>query len=170
MGKIYVEENGAYQIDLRKATWSVEVHSVYRNTHLDLADVDYICELDGEVLFIEYKNAKLAFEKGFRRAAESFNPASDAKIANVVRKFFDSYFYVTSHHKKQPIHYIYVLEWPKGDVMTRKMLREKIAKRLPFYYQQVEKLQPFVIEEFQVVSIDEWNQLYKNAPISRRMK
>ena len=54
--------------------------------------------------------------------------------------------------------------------MTRKMLREKIAKRLPFYYQQVEKLQPFVIEEFQVVSIDEWNQLYKNAPISRCMK
>ena len=166
MGDIYIEENGAYQIDLREADWSVELHPLYRETHLDLADADYVCELDGKVLFIEYKNAKLAFENGFH-AAEAFNPASDKKIANIVRKFFDSYFYVASHHVKKPIQYIYVLEWPKGDVMMRKMLREKIAKHLPFTYQQVEKLHPYVIETFQIVSVDEWNQMYKNAPISR---
>ncbi len=167
MGEIYVEENGLYQLDLRQAAWSLELHSLYRDSHLDLADVDYICELDGEILFIEYKNAKVAFEKGFR-AAEVFNPATDKKIDNMARKFFDSYFYLASHHNYRPIHYIYILEWPKGDVMMRKMLREKIVKKLPFRYQREESLKPPVIEEFQVLSIDEWNQKYENAPLLRR--
>ena len=92
MGEIYIEENRAYQIDLRKADWSIELHPLYRNTHLDLADVDYICELHGQILFIEYKNAKIAVERGFTQAAQAFNPASDEKIANMARKFFDSFF------------------------------------------------------------------------------
>lgn len=166
MGEIYIEENGAYQFDFRRAEWVVELHSLYRDIHLNLADVDYICELHGQILFIEYKNAKLAYKKGFR-AAEAFNPASDSKIGNMARKFFDSYFYIASHHEKQPIRYIYILEWPKGDVMMRKMLREKIVKLLPFQYQQQEHLKPYVIEDFQVVSIDEWNQMYTEVPISR---
>ena len=167
MGEIYIEENRAYQIDLRKADWSIELHPLYRITHLDLADVDYICELHGQILFIEYKNAKIAVERGFTQAAQAFNPASDEKIANMARKFFDSYFYVASHHQKSPIHYIYILEWPKDDVMTRKMLREKIAKKLPFDYQKQEHLTPLLINEFQVMSIEEWNQVYTDAPISR---
>ena len=166
MGKIYVEENGLYRLDLSRAAWSIELHPLYRDSHLDLADVDYLCELDGEILFIEYKNAKVAFEKGFR-AAEAFNPAEDKKIDNMARKFFDSYFYLASHHDYRPIHYIYILEWPKGDVMMRKMLREKIVKKLPFLYQRKETIAPLVIEEFQVLSIDEWNQKYQKAPLTR---
>ena len=53
---------------------------------------------------------------------------------------------------------------------ARKQTEQALLKLAEGDYQQVEKLQPFVIEEFQVVSIDEWNQLYKNAPISRCMK
>ncbi len=167
MGDIYTEENGLYQLDLRQADWSMELHPLYRETHLDLADVDYICELHGEILFIEYKNAKIAFEKGFR-AGDAFNPAEDKKIDSMARKFFDSYFYLASHHKSRPVHYIYILEWPKGDVMMRKMLREKIARKLPFLYQWQEHLEPPVIEEFQVLSIDEWNERYQDAPLFRR--
>lgn len=166
MGKIYIEENHAYQIDLRKADWSIELHPIYRDAHLDLADVDYICELDGKILLLEYKNAKIAFEKGFRAAAQ-FNPYQDDKVANIARKFFDSFFYLAAHKKKCPVRYIYILEWPKGDAFARKMLREKIAKLLPFRLQMQENIKPLIIDDFQVMSIGEWNQIYKDIPISR---
>lgn len=47
------------------------------------------------------------------------------------------------------------------------MLQNKIAKFLPFRFQQQEKLSPLLIEEFRVVSIDEWNTMYADIPISR---
>ncbi|WP_302609366.1 hypothetical protein [uncultured Mitsuokella sp.] len=166
MGEIYIEENHAYQIDLRKADWSVELHAIYRAAHLDLADVDYICERDGKILLIEYKNAKLAFENGFR-AASQFNPYRDDKVANIARKFFDSFFYLAAHQRKRPVRYVYILEWPKGDAFARKMLREKIAKLLPFRLQMQENIKPLIIDDFQVMSIDEWNRAYKDMPISR---
>ena len=95
MGEIYWEENHYYQIDLRNTEWSLAPQTLYRNYNLSLADVDWICEFNGEILLIEYKNAKLPFEKGYR-AAENFNPSSDESVAKIVRKFFDSFFYITS--------------------------------------------------------------------------
>lgn len=47
------------------------------------------------------------------------------------------------------------------------MLREKIVKLLPFRFQQQEKLSPLLIEDFRVVSIDEWNAMYADMPILR---
>ena len=88
MGEVYWEENHDYQIDLRNAAWSLELQPLYREYNLSLADVDWICEFNGNILLIEYKNAKLPFERCFR-AAENFNPYSDERVANVVRKFFD---------------------------------------------------------------------------------
>ena len=166
MGEIYWEENHYYQIDLRNTEWSLAPQTLYRNYNLSLADVDWICEFNGEILLIEYKNAKLPFEKGYR-AAENFNPSSDESVAKIVRKFFDSFFYITSYQRKRPVKYIYILEWPKGDIFSRKMLQNKIAKFLPFRFQQQEKLSPLLIEEFRVVSIDEWNTMYADIPISR---
>ena len=164
MGEVYWEENHDYQIDLRKAEWSLELQPLYREYNLFLADVDWICEFNGNILLIEYKNAKLPFERGFR-AAENFNPYSDERVANVVRKFFDSFFYIEAYKRKRPV--IYILEWPKGDIVSRKMLQKKIAKFLPFRFQQQEKLSPLLIEDFRVVSLDEWNTMYADMPISR---
>ena len=98
MGEVYWEENHDYQIDLRNAAWSLELQPLYREYNLSLADVDWICEFNGNILLIEYKNAKLPFERGFR-AAENFNPYSDERVANVVRKFFDSFFYIEAYQK-----------------------------------------------------------------------
>lgn len=124
MGEVYWEENHDYQIDLRKAEWSLELQPLYREYNLFLADVDWICEFNGNILLIEYKNAKLPFERGFR-AAENFNPYSDERVANVVRKFFDSFFYIEAYKRKRPVKYIYILEWPKGDIVSRKMLQKR---------------------------------------------
>lgn len=124
MGEVYWEENHDYQIDLRKAEWSLELQPLYREYNLFLADVDWICEFNGNILLIEYKNAKLPFERGFR-TAENFNPYSDERVANVVRKFFDSFFYIEAYKRKRPVKYIYILEWPKGDIVSRKMLQKR---------------------------------------------
>ncbi len=165
MGEVYWEENHNYQIDLRNARWSIELQPIYRDAHLPLADVDWICEFNNKILLIEYKNAKLPYEKGLRAAAQ-FNPYSDKMVANIARKFFDSFFYLAAHQRKKPVIYIYILEWPKGDAFSRRALREKIAKSLPFCFQQQNDLNPLVIDDFQVVSIDEWNKLYVDMPIS----
>ena len=100
MGEIYWEENHYYQIDLRNTEWSLAPQTLYRNYNLSLADVDWICEFNGEILLIEYKNAKLPFEKGYR-AAENFNPSSDESVAKIVRKFFDSFFVYNVISKKK---------------------------------------------------------------------
>lgn len=141
MGEVYWEENHDYQIDLRKAEWSLELQPLYREYNLFLADVDWICEFNGNILLIEYKNAKLPFERGFR-AAENFNPYSDERVANVVRKFFDSFFYIEAYKRKRPVKYIYILEWPKGDIVSRKMLQKKIAKFLPFSFPAAREIEP----------------------------
>ena len=110
--------------------------------------MDYIFQYQGNLILLEYKNAKLPYEKGYT-AAEKFNPASDTKIANISRKFFDSWFYLAAHQYKKPVTFIYVLEWPHADVMLRKA-----------------QLKPNVIDEFSVLSIDEWNRRFALLPIT----
>ena len=165
MGELYIEENGYYQIDLRQTEWSLPLQTHYRAAHLPLADVDYIFQYQGNLILLEYKNAKLPYEKGYT-AAEKFNPASDTKIANISRKFFDSWFYLAAHQYKKPVTFIYVLEWPHADVMLRKALRNKITKVLPFAFQRLEQLKPNVIDEFSVLSIDEWIRRFALLPIT----
>ncbi len=166
MGEIYVEENGYYQLDLRQADWSLVLQPHYRAANLPLADVDYIFQYRGQIVLMEYKNAKLPYELGYRAAAD-FNPASDKMISNIASKFFDSWFYTSAHGFGQPITYIYVLEWPHADSITRKALRNMIAKVLPFRFQQLEQLPVDVISEFSVLSIDEWNHRFTTLPITR---
>ena len=48
MGEIYWEENHYYQIDLRNTEWSLAPQTLYRNYNLSLADVDWICEFNGD--------------------------------------------------------------------------------------------------------------------------
>lgn len=166
MGEIYVEESGNYQIDLLRSDWSLQLQPHYRNANIELADVDYIFQYHNRVILLEYKNAKLPSEQGFR-TADQFNPNSDKKIHNIAQKFFDSYFYISAKRYKRPVTYIYVLEWPHGDVTMRKALRNKIAAKLPFRFQQEEHIGQHIIDEFAVLSIEEWNQRYRELPITR---
>lgn len=108
MSEVYIEESGNYKIDLLRSDWSLQLQPHYRNANLELADVDYIFQYHKHVFFMEYKNAKLPAEQGFR-VANSFNPNSDKKIHNIAQKFFDSYFYISAHRYKRPVTYIYVL-------------------------------------------------------------
>lgn len=55
-------------------------------------------------------------------------------------------------------HYVWVLEYPQGSSVTRKMLRNKIMKQLPFQLQTSLSDKVKLIESFDVLSIAEWNE------------
>lgn len=64
-------------------------------------------------------------------------------------------------------HYVWVLEYPHGSSVTRKMLRNKIMKQLPFQLQTSLSDKVKLIESFDVLSIAEWNEKYGEYRISR---
>ena len=63
---------------------------------------------------VEYKNACLASAKN----PEAFHPMEDKKISIITRKFYDSLHYLRLLDKNKPVRYIYILEYPNGDVTT----------------------------------------------------
>lgn len=165
MDGIYIEENRNYQFDFRNADWAIELQPHYRGAHLELSDVDYVLQYHGEVILLEYKNAKIAVAQG-HAGAKNFRPNSDEKISQIARKFFDSWFYLSAHRHRRPVTYIYVLKWPNGDVVMRKELRNRISRILPFQFQKQEAPIKGIIKEFAVLFIDEWNQRFQELPIT----
>lgn len=84
----------------------------------------------------------------------AFNPSGDKKIENVSRKFYDSLHYLNILQKNKPKKCIYILEYPAGDSVSRKMIRNKLKKFLPF---EIQKNRNKLIESVEVLSIEEWN-------------
>lgn len=71
--------------------------------------------------------------------------------------------------KNKTVQYIYILEYPKGDIVTRKRLRNKMKQRLPFELQNNIGAGKKLIEKFEVLSIEEWNahEEYGRYPITK---
>lgn len=165
-GKIHKEENEVYQIDFSSAIWSTdELNSIFNKTVASaLSDVDFIAETDKEILFVEYKNACIVGATN----PDAFIPSSDKSILKIAYKFYDSYIYIWACGYKKPYKYVYILEYPKGDSTTRKLIRNKIASRLPFELQKDNNIKYQIISSFEVLSIDEWNNnpLYSKFPVS----
>lgn len=164
MDKVFIEENGVFQIDCTKALWATnEVHDIYKEIDNRLADVDFVIETDGKLLLVEYKNANIAGASN----PEAFNPNSDNKVNNIIRKFYDTLHYLTLKDKLKPKDFIYVLEYPKGDKVSRGLLRNRLQKFLPFRLQN--KFSNIrLIEKLEVLSIEEWNEHseYGEYPLS----
>lgn len=132
---IYEEENHVYQIDFGKAIWATDqLNKIFDAAKTELSDVDFVAETDNTIIFVEYKNSAIPDAAN----ANSFNPKDDKKISQVVKKYYDSLTYINSIGKsktKKKI-YIYILEYPSGDVVTRKCLRNRLQKKLPFLLQK----------------------------------
>ncbi len=60
--------------------------------------------------------------------------------------------------KTKPVQYIYILEYPDGDIVTRKRLRERMKQKLPFVLLENIGNGKKLIEAVDVVSIKEWNE------------
>ncbi len=166
-GGVYVEESGVYQIDCTQAIWATDqVHSQYHAAGTFLCDADFIAETSNYIYIIEYKNANIP------NAANpaGFNPSAQDKVDKVARKFYDSLHYLSTNNKNKPVKYIYVVEYPNAGSTDRRLLRNKIADRLPFRLQQGKAKS--IIDGFDVVSIAEWNshQDYSQLPLTLIMQ
>lgn len=164
MEKVFTEENGNYKIDCSKALWATdEVHDQYHAAKCFLKDVDWILETNEKIVLVEYKNANIAKA----RKPKSFKPVEDTMIDKVVRKFYDSLHYLNLLGKTKPKEYIYILEYPNGDSSSRKLIRNRMKKKLPFVLQENVGDGRKMIEKLDVLSIDEWNtnEEYSEFPI-----
>ncbi len=163
---ILIEENGIYCIDCRNALWSTDkIHEDYQNAGIHINDVDFMIENSTHILMVEYKNACIAEAK----CPEAFHPMEDKKISIITRKFYDSLHYLRLLDKNKLVRYIYILEYPNGDVTTRKRLRNRLKTELPFSLQDNIGNGKKLIDRVEVLSIDEWNadSDYGNFPIGR---
>ncbi|MDO4169923.1 MAG: hypothetical protein Q4D45_08470 [Lachnospiraceae bacterium] len=166
MNHLLVEENGHYGIDCSNAIWSTDkVNRVYHDSSVQLKDVDFIIESEDKLLLVEYKNSKI----GGAVKPESFHPFHDKKVNSVIDKFYDSLHYLTLLEKDKPKYYIYILEHKNGDCTSRKRMRNRLKKHLPFKLQEEIGNGKKLIESIEVLSIDEWNsnEIYKDFPLKQ---
>jgi hypothetical protein len=174
--RLFIEENGIYQIDFTEAKWvSSHLNDIFHASNTPMSDADVviesIAELEDEdvnLVFVEYKNANIegAVNPG------AFDPAHPKKIDGIVRKYYDSLIYMMATKPKSRNSYVYILEYPNGDTTSRKLLRNKISERLPFKLQRNEEVKVKLIDKFEVLSIDEWNShpAYGKYPITKVSK
>lgn len=167
MSGIFLEENGIYQIDCSSAVWATdEIHEKYKATGNQLNDVDFIVETEDRLLLIEYKNANT---KNAVRP-EAFKPLEDKRINTMLQKYYDTLHYLTLLKKDKPKYYIYILECPLDDQVTRKEVRNRLQRRLPFKLQGQFAFGVRLIDGVEVLNINEWNthEIYKAFPITIR--
>lgn len=161
MPAVYREENNQYELDCTAAVWSTDgIHNCYQNSlqHYGkinfLCDVDFVIENETNILLVEYKNANIPGAAH----PERFNPIGGDKLKNVAHKFFDSLHWLYLVGKDKPRKYIYILEYPNGNSVSRLLVRNELKERLPFKMQaSLSGSQRKLIDEIRVVDIAEWN-------------
>ena len=129
--------------------------------------MDFIAETDTEIVFVEYKNTDV--NNAANPGAFAVKLASDEHYQSIARKFYGSLIYILSCHKNKQYKYVYVLECDLADTVTRKALRNKISKKLPFELQNEPEIKAELINDFKILSIAEWNSnpAYSLFPISK---
>lgn len=169
MPDFLIEENENYGIDCRNAVWaSDEIHTAYDVCGLsNLCDADFVIETTDSILLVEYKNANVPEARAHATKDTAYDPFQPVKFNKIVRKYYDSLHYLRLLGKEQPIHYILVLEYPNGDSVSRKALRNRLKKHLPFKLQEMMDTGIKLIAAVDVVNIDEWNDdsVYGQFPI-----
>lgn len=166
MEKIFEEENHVYQIDFTNALWATDkLCAIFHDAKIELSDVDFIAETDTKILLVEYKNADIS--RAVNPAA--FNPKEEKTISRVIKKYYDSLTYINAIGKSQEKRraYIYILEYPNGDSVTRKGIRNRLQGKLPFLLQQQNAFVYKLIDEIKVLSIKEWNEAYPEFPLRK---
>ena len=164
---ILKEEKNHYVFDCSAALWaSDKMHDLYHSCKVPhiLNDADFVIETDSVILLVEYKNATIPEAIAHAHKTKEYNPSNTDNFEKIVRKFFDSLPYLYLCKKSKPIRYVFVVEYAKGDTTSRKMLRNRLQKRLPYKLQLDDTK---LIEAVDVLNIEEWNnhEYYGQFPI-----
>ena len=163
--KILTDENNQYKFDFANCKYVIELHDLANKMKLN--DVDFITECNENIIFLEYKNANIknavnpnAFVDKIKRDPEKF-------YKNIAKKYYDSLmmFWATGGNKDEfPIIYVLLIEAPIMDAKIRKQLRIKIGKQLPLNLQE-DSIVREMLSKFEVLSIDEWKERFKEINI-----
>ena len=162
MPDVLIEEKRNYGIDCRKAVWATdEIHEAYHACGLPdiLCDADFVLETSDSILLVEYKNSNVPEARAHATENTEYDPFQQKKFNKIVSKYYDSLHYLRLLRKEKPIHYVFVLEYPKGDSTSRKLLRNRLKSYLPFGLQKRVGTGIKLIESVDVVNIDEWKTL-----------
>ena len=165
--KIFTDENPpSIQIDFSNALWATnELQEIFRRAKPSLNDVDFVVETDTEFIFVECKNSNRVDAKN----PDAFNPLENKLIDNIARKYFDSlmfYHFLNKTKNKRKI-FCYILESKLGSLTMRNQAKNILVDKLPFKLQKQNNFPNKMIDEFQVLSFDEWNLKFPQFPLKR---
>ena len=165
MHGIYVEENGIYQIDLSAAVEHMnDLNAKYQTIGGFLSDVDFIAETNDAIFLIEYKNTEIPNTQNPGAFREKIK---DEKFYDsVLKKYYCSVFYLLACKKTKPINFILIIESESMDNIIRKKVWASIEKRLPYKLQKMPEISLTLINDFKVLSIQEWNGQYPMFPLT----
>lgn len=149
MNKIFVEENGIYQIDLSAAVNAVgDLKEKYQSIGNFLSDVDFIAETNDAVFLIEYKNTELENAKDSHVFKEKI---SNGKLYdNILKKYYGSAFYILACQNEKPVNYIFIIESKLIDSVWRKRACASIKKRLPYRLQCMSEISVNLINDLKL--------------------
>ncbi|MDV0441731.1 hypothetical protein [Methanorbis furvi] len=164
-----VFEESNVRFNFSGAVWATKsLHDHYRIcSNSLLKDVDFIVETQGEIFFVEIKNSAYA---GARcpEVFEGEKIKTDKHCQDIAGKYYHSVLYPLVSRKEKKYIYLYVLETTsRVDRTSRKLIRDKIIKYLPRKFPCMPEGSKSLIDEFDIVSIDEWNRKYSQYPITR---
>ena len=164
--KIVLDENKEYEFDFSKCEYVLEFHDLANK--LKLNDVDFITQIDDQVIFLEYKNSNIEGavkpDAMFRKIID--NP--EKFYANIAKKYYDSLFMLWSckgNEKDKPIAYIFLVEDKLIDEKIRKKLKLKIGKQLPLKVKDDVKRE--LISKFEVYNLKEWKKEFEKIEIRK---
>ena len=167
MSRIFTDENKTWQFDFTNAIWATDkLHLLYEDVADGvLCDVDFLVEDEYNIYLVECKNSNI---KNVSQP-QCHRPLEPDSLRKIARKFYDSLLYLQSIGKcgqKRNV-YVYVLEAKSGDSVTRKSVKNRLKRRLPFKLQKNPEFRYELISDLQVCSLDEWNQLHPTFPALR---
>lgn len=164
--KIVLDENKEYEFDFSKCEYVLEFHDLANK--LKLNDVDFITEINDQVIFLEYKNSNIEGavkpDAMFRKIKEK----PEKFYANIAKKYYDSLLMLWSckgNEKDKPIAYIFLIEDKLIDEKIRKKLKLKIGKQLPLKVKDDVKRE--LLSKFEVYNLKEWQREFEKVEIRK---
>lgn len=164
--KILLDENNQYKFDFSNCKYVWKINNLA--SKFKLKDVDFITEIDDEILFIEYKNSNIPNAKKPEAMYQKIKNEPQKFYESISKKYYDSLLILWScrgNEQDKLISYIFLVEDKLIDKGMRKRLYKKIVKQLPFNLED-DSIKREIISRFEVCNLKEWELYYPNIKIS----
>lgn len=170
MDKIYQDENNNFQFDFRNAEEVIVLDKLTLCIPELQHNVDFIL-VDREIVFLEFKDSKVASPDGEEKFQRKLTQGSDRFSKNMAKKFISSLFWLWACKKNDDDRKIVdclLIESNFFDTGLRKRFRNKISRQLPHGYKEDGRVKREILSEFKVVSLEEWKREFPQYIISRK--